>query len=495
MNLFGRNYDSVGSSNSDFLIKTKGFVKIQWGSKFIDIIKDGKVNADSDFIFTVSNKDEIGTKNGIYVTDNSDIYLRIENNILPISSSSGNTYVSFLEEQKTNADQKYQALKNIGLVYSTLEEVPELKNGIVYIEGTNKIYTVLNGKLTEYNFKFPSSINQKFTISKSDNNKGSLIIEGSGIENSLKFDSLYIYEDSNYSYIKSDKSIKFNILDNDIITIDSNITKINNTLSTNNVISDNFRLYNDGIESYLEVDNIIVKNGLGHPGYYYNTYESTNGLTYLGINEVEATEDHPYIYYTNDGRDYQLVKTLGQQTAQVQKLNLKNEIITFDNSIWNLSTVPDNCSIWKINEKNVILGKPSDYIEADITIENWKSEQFRKCFLEFIFSEILTKNKDNYSEEMFWDLSSAKKLTTIGISGYCNAKISDTNILSTVNLQIISDEFIIYSVFKNVKLGKLLPYKFGNKSYNVGDILTENIGNLYNIDYETCNYKIITNFN
>jgi len=80
------------------------------------------------------------------------------------------------------------------------------------------------------------------------------------------------------------------------------------------------------------------------------------------------------------------------------------------------------------------LGKPSDYIEADITIENWKSEQFRKCFLEFIFSEILTKNKDNYSEEMFWDLSSAKKLTTIGISGYCNAKISDTNILSTVNL-------------------------------------------------------------
>jgi len=119
----------------------------------------------------------------------------------------------------------------------------------------------------------------------------------------------------------------------------------------------------------------------------------------------------------------------------VQSINiLYTKIITFDNSIWNLSTVPDNCSIWKINEKNVILGKPSDYIEADITIENWKSEQFRKCFLEFIFSEILTKNKDNYSEEMFWDLSSAKKLTTIGISGYCNAKISDTNILSTVNL-------------------------------------------------------------
>ena len=43
-NLFGSTYNNAGSSSADFLIKTKGKVKIQYGSKFIDLIKDGKIN-------------------------------------------------------------------------------------------------------------------------------------------------------------------------------------------------------------------------------------------------------------------------------------------------------------------------------------------------------------------------------------------------------------------------------------------------------------------
>ena len=53
LSMFGRSYSQIGDSNSDFLIKTKGQVKIQWGSKFIDIIKDGKLNVNTDFIFKV----------------------------------------------------------------------------------------------------------------------------------------------------------------------------------------------------------------------------------------------------------------------------------------------------------------------------------------------------------------------------------------------------------------------------------------------------------
>ena len=43
-NLFGRVYESMGSSSTDLLLVTKGQVKIKWGNKYIDLIKDGEVN-------------------------------------------------------------------------------------------------------------------------------------------------------------------------------------------------------------------------------------------------------------------------------------------------------------------------------------------------------------------------------------------------------------------------------------------------------------------
>ena len=38
--LFGSSYKSVGESTADLLLKTRGKVKIQYGSKFIDLVKD-----------------------------------------------------------------------------------------------------------------------------------------------------------------------------------------------------------------------------------------------------------------------------------------------------------------------------------------------------------------------------------------------------------------------------------------------------------------------
>lgn len=43
-NLFGRVYESIGSSSTDLLLVTKGQVKVKWGNKYIDLIKDGEVN-------------------------------------------------------------------------------------------------------------------------------------------------------------------------------------------------------------------------------------------------------------------------------------------------------------------------------------------------------------------------------------------------------------------------------------------------------------------
>jgi len=103
MNLFGRNYDSVGSSNSDFLIKTKGQVKIQWGSKFIDLIKEGKINSEINIVKQVDSKDKIGTSDGFYIVD-KDIYLKTSDSLIALTNEDSNVYVSLLKEQKSTAE-------------------------------------------------------------------------------------------------------------------------------------------------------------------------------------------------------------------------------------------------------------------------------------------------------------------------------------------------------------------------------------------------------
>ena len=41
--MFGKTYNTIGSTDSNFIIKTKGDLKIQWGNRYIDLIKNGKI--------------------------------------------------------------------------------------------------------------------------------------------------------------------------------------------------------------------------------------------------------------------------------------------------------------------------------------------------------------------------------------------------------------------------------------------------------------------
>jgi hypothetical protein len=44
--IFGSEHTLIGSSNRDLILKTRGKIKVQWGNRFIDIIKNGKLNVD-----------------------------------------------------------------------------------------------------------------------------------------------------------------------------------------------------------------------------------------------------------------------------------------------------------------------------------------------------------------------------------------------------------------------------------------------------------------
>ena len=41
--MFGKAYDTVGSTNKNLILQTRGDLKIRWGNKFIDLIKNGKI--------------------------------------------------------------------------------------------------------------------------------------------------------------------------------------------------------------------------------------------------------------------------------------------------------------------------------------------------------------------------------------------------------------------------------------------------------------------
>lgn len=205
--LFGRTYSTVGNSDSDFIIKTRGQVKVQWGKKFIDIIKDGKLNVDVSFIGSVDSYNDIGSKDGLYyVKEDGSIYLVVNGNKINILGDVGGTYVSFASKQDTADEQKGQASKNLGIRYSSKDEATEygVTNGIVFLEDANRWYIVEDGVFTLYPSELESPYKKQLIISKEDNSIGALVISGQGNGNALIFnagsDTLSIYKDfDNYS--------------------------------------------------------------------------------------------------------------------------------------------------------------------------------------------------------------------------------------------------------------------------------------------------------
>ena len=233
--LFGKNYQEVGKSSSPLLLRSNGETKIQWGNKFIDLIKDGKINSESkNFIYTVDTVDEI-TDNGIYlVSEDNSIWVNIEETKVQISLSENN-YVSFLTKQKTNAEQKDIALTNIGLYYNTLEDVnkSQLQAGLVYVKDTNKIYLINAGVVSEYQVVLPSTGKfEELTI-------GNINIKNNNI-NSTSL-SLSI-NNSNYIQLQNNSIL-------------CNVNLIADTIKSSNYINNStgYSLYTESGISYLDI--------------------------------------------------------------------------------------------------------------------------------------------------------------------------------------------------------------------------------------------------
>lgn len=273
--LFGKHYNVVGESSSSLLLKSNGTVKVQWGNKFIDLIKNGKINTGSqeiNSIFFKINSDSEFKENGIYLL-NDQIYIYIDRNKILLNSSE-QSYVSFTIDQELNSQEKGRALTNIGFYYNTIEDVKnsEITSGIVYVKDENKLYTVVNSAINEY------------SVYSSNNSLNQDEISVSSISSEF------------LNFIISSEQIL--ILDSKGINAYSDIIIENNHYIKSKDANENygFRLYNsDSFGSVLEIDSVIIRKSLTYSNYIDIEH---NSLYNLYINKkVELNRPYRIINY------------------------------------------------------------------------------------------------------------------------------------------------------------------------------------------------------
>lgn len=270
--LFGRTYSTVGNSDSDFIIKTRGQVKVQWGKKFIDIIKDGKLNVDVSFIGSVDSYNDIGSKDGLYyVKEDGSIYLVVNGNKINILGDIDGTYVLFASKQDTADEQKGQASKNLGIRYSSKDEATEygVTNGIVFLEDANRWYIVEDGVFTLYPSELESPYKKQLIISKEDNSIGALVISGQGNGNALIFnagsDTLSIYKDSDNYSIDSSSPIITTVGTTSTAELGLDGLSLSKSLFCDSIESSSasdstgFKLYMLDGKSILSIDQLMVR--------------------------------------------------------------------------------------------------------------------------------------------------------------------------------------------------------------------------------------------
>lgn len=266
--MFGRSYGSVGSSSSDLILKTKGQVKVQFGNSYIDLVKNGKINANLDLIF-IGN----GSQNGLHIIKSEDgdqVILKYNGTNIPLTSNNeiGTTYVSFMGVQKTPESSKIQALENIGFYHKDLSTAINITGGIIYNEADQKLYIIKDGKAIQYTVQFPNPFTEQLVIKKETNQSGSLVIKGKGRNNGLFFDSIQIYNTDSSSIITSDIPIDIYVKNTQVLQVQQDCVYSPKSFQSNTFQSDNFkpnsigfRLYLDYLgKSVLEVDKIIERD-------------------------------------------------------------------------------------------------------------------------------------------------------------------------------------------------------------------------------------------
>lgn len=238
----------IGTQNTNLVLRGQS-VKIQYGNKFIDLIKDGKICSNQSN--TAQSQLESSSESKFQQVE-GDIVLTLQGQNLNLSELTDKRYVSYNLEQVYDYEQKLQSLKNIGFYYNGLSDVSNDFVGIAYIMSENKLYICNKGQMQEYN--------QENYKSYKDLDVESLktILLFVGKNQALKVDTTDKIANFYAAGFNFDGHANFN---EDLINLHKPIV-VKTYVQSKDYVADmsGFKLYSDanGV-STLEVDNIIER--------------------------------------------------------------------------------------------------------------------------------------------------------------------------------------------------------------------------------------------
>ena len=350
---FGRTYETVGNVSGDLLLKTRGGVKVQIGSSFIDLIKNGKINVDIDIIKEASSKDSI-IDNGFYIVRDV-LYVKYQDTVLPLNSDTGENQVSYLPQLNITQEQQIQAQKNIGIYYDTLEEAQQnVNNGYFYVK-EHGIYVINN-----------QTLDQVLTLNYLNSNELNL---SSAQFNNLHVGKAFLQENQ----LSLNNDFELFLRSQKLLNISNSAFIIYNGLLSSSIkdINGIFQLYVDSTsgESYLKVDHIICSDNskdyqvnICNTQYYINN--SNNVIKQINISETKVItlylkysvqynpEDILHVEFNGDTYDF-IIESYNSQN--------NTAIVTLKDT----SLDPSN-----ISQQTVCYYKPKDTSLIGFTIQN-----------------------------------------------------------------------------------------------------------------------------
>lgn len=267
--ILGKVYTLVGDEGTDIILNGKGNVKIRFGNSFLDLIKNGKISAESisqsssSIIKEVNNKSEI-TSDGIYYSKaDRTFYISLggilfelnskevedEGSDIPVDDTeyTDDTYLSIVKKQRLKEDQIKLVLNNIKQVIQYLtDDISDIPNNYsVYVADSGKHYKKTSDGLKELylNLEEGGVVKGTVTIGETDKN--------------FEQSKLNIVGNSPLTLFNGDKtSLRIEFRDDSIVLIP------NNSTSTKYVINTNGLGINTNPSNALEVAGNEIINGI-----------------------------------------------------------------------------------------------------------------------------------------------------------------------------------------------------------------------------------------